>query len=125
MSITNEDLHEFIYGIRIVPIRGKSGVVFAGFEGIVISPTHKGFDFIEISKMVKRNGRYFVESSISIPFEETLKHSLSSGEYKASFLYTKAKEFAKGSEKIAICEELVPHLRLLDANWKLFKNNKY
>ncbi len=48
--IINEDS---IYGLRIVPHCDKNGIVFGGFDGIVISCPMLDFYNVEISKMVK------------------------------------------------------------------------
>lgn len=109
---------ENIYGIRIVPYHDDNKVKFGRFEGIVISCSLSNFDKIEISKMVNRNNGYFVDSWISLPYEDVIQHSNTSGKAKAEFLISKAKEFANGNEDIAICDTLIPHLKLLDSSWK-------
>ena len=108
---------DFIYGMRIIPRRDETGLAFGGFEGIVINSTFQGYDFIEISKNVRRDGGYYTDSFVTIPWEETLKHSTSSGKEKAEFLYSEAKKFSKGNEEIAICDNLASHIYLLDYCW--------
>ena len=115
MSDTKE-----IYGIRVVPEKDKNGLPFGGFEGILINCTVYGFDSIEIMKLVTKENSYFAESFMQLPFNEVCANSQKSGSEKAKFLYSKAKEFAPGDEEIAICEKLVPHLRLLDSSWVSF-----
>lgn len=107
-----------IYGIRIVPYRDNNGINFGMFEGIVISCSLSDFDNIEIAKLIKTKQGYFVHSWISIPYEDVIAHSNTSGKAKAEFLISKAKEFAKENEKIAICDTLVPHLELKDIAWE-------
>ena len=105
-----------IYGIRIVSREDESGLVFGGFEGIVIYSFY-GYDHIEISRMEKtENGGYYSESLIKIPFKDTLEHT-TSGKAKAEFLLSEAKKFAKEGEEIAICRSLVPNLEALDICW--------
>lgn len=111
-------MQETIYGIRIVPYRDDNKVNFGMFEGIVISCSLSDFDKIEISKMVNRNNGYFVDSWISIPYEDVIAHSNTSGKAKAEFLISKAKELAKENGEIAICDTLVPHLSLLDFSYE-------
>lgn len=102
-----------IYGMRIVPRRDENGLVYGGFEGIIIEPTVQGYDFIEISKMVVRDDGYYCDSWIAVPWEETIEHC-KSGEEKVRFLCSQAKRISDGDEEIAICDSLIPNLLLLD-----------
>ncbi len=112
-----EKLENEIYGIRIVPKKDETGLVFGGFEGIVIY-CDNGNDDIEISKMERtKEGVYHPIFSFKIPFEKTLEHT-TSGKAKAEFLFSEAKKFAKRGEEIAICSSLIPDLRLLDYSWE-------
>lgn len=110
-----------IYGIQVVPHYDKNGTEYGMFEGVVISCSLLDFDKIQISKMIKRDNGYFVDSWINIPYEEVIEHGKTSGQAKAEFLICKAKELAKEGEKIAICDTLVPHLKLKDVWWENFK----
>lgn len=118
-----------IYGIRIVPHEDKKGIRYGKFEGIVISCCSVlDIDSIVISKMIIKDNGYFTDSFISIPYEELSPHNNTSGKAKAEFLVSKAKDLAKGNEEIAICDTLIPHLRLMDFSWersqKLLKEQK-
>ena len=102
-------------GMRVVPLKDFQGVMFGQFEGIVIASNGYDYCSIEISKMVKKDGGYFVESVVRIPFKEVLEHS-ESGTSKAEFLFERAKKLRKSNEEIAITDRLAGHLMMLDAS---------
>lgn len=106
-----------IYGIRIVPNCSPTGEPFGLFEGVVISCSLSSFYKIEIMRMVKQENGYFNKEWFSIPSAEVIDHSYTSGKDKAEFLLSKAKEFAREDEEIALSDSLVPHLLLLDKYW--------
>ena len=96
------------HGIPVVPDNG-----FGEFEGVVITSNSIHYFQISLYKTVRRNGGYYIDCSLDIPFEETLEYSLASGKEKLDFLCSKAKEFSPGSN-IAITEDLRRHLSLMD-----------
>lgn len=110
-------------GMRVVPLKDFQGVMFGQFEGIVIAS--KGYDYcsIEISKMVKKDGGYFVESAERIPSKEVIEHS-ESGTSEAEFLFERAKKIRKSNEDIAITDRLVGHLMMLNASSKSLQSLK-
>lgn len=108
-----------IYGMRVVPKYDyKIRLPYGGFVGIVIYSSFDSFCDIHISKMSKTEDSYFVDSTTTIPFEETKEHSRTSGRSKFEFLYLKAREFGGVGHEIAICYELAGHLLLLDQAWE-------
>ena len=114
---------ETIYGLPIVPYYGKNKVHFDEFEGIIIAQDPFGGHRIEIIKMIHRNNTYTVDCAKSICIDELIEHE-TSGRSKAEFLVSKAKEFGNGTEKIAICENLVFELQMLDETWERFQKLK-
>lgn len=110
-----------IYGMRIVPEYNKSGLLYGGFDGIVISSDTGGAN-LRIVKMKKNEaGGYFVDSSTPISLEKDLEYSQTSGRTKAEFLYLEARRLHGPDHKIAICDKLAGHLLLLDEAWEHFK----
>ena len=112
---------ERLFGMRIVPEKDKNGLVFGGFEGIVISGTGFGLRPVEISKMINKEGGYFVDSFIQISSTDSVNHS-SSAKEEVSFLYSKALDLIQANEEIAIAKNLAMHFQLRDeADKKLAK----
>lgn len=110
-----------IYGMRVVPQYDKSSLLYGGFNGIVITCSVDKHDIL-ISKMLKtEDGGYVVDSSQTMPYEETREHSQTSGKALAEFLYLKAREFFGANHEVAICHELAGQLLLLDEAWEHFK----
>lgn len=107
-----------IYGMRVVPQYDyKLNLPYGGFVGIVVYSSN-GYDDIHISKMLKTEDSYSVESFTTIPIEETREYSRTSGRSKWEFLYLKARHWGGPGHEIAICDKLAGHLLLLDEAWE-------
>lgn len=113
------NIEQSIYGIPIVPYHDENGLLYGGFEGIVISCSAYNYELIDIIKMINDDGKYTKEAWLRIPAQEVLEHSSNSGKEKIKFLISKAKMISNGNEEIAICSSLVPNLILMDEAKKI------
>ena len=110
-----------IYFLNYCIIYAYTNFLYGGFNGIVITCSVDKHDIL-ISKMLKtEDGGYVVDSSQTMPYEETREHSQTSGKALAEFLYLKAREFFGANHEVAICHELAGQLLLLDEAWEHFK----